>query len=113
MLRHAALLAPKFEATLETLEKELGGYGVAEWDKPEGGYFISINAPTGTATEVVKMAGAAGVKLTPAGATYPYGKDPEDRNIRIAPSFPSAEGISVAMELVSICILLAAISKLG
>ena len=113
MLRHAAILAPKFDATLETLKKELGGYGVAEWEKPEGGYFISINAPTGTATEIVKLAGAAGVKLTPAGATFPYGKDPEDRNIRIAPSFPSTEGISVAMELVSICILLAAISKLG
>ena len=113
MKNHAAILAPKFNATLETLEKELAEYGVAEWARPEGGYFVSIDAAAGTATEVVKMAGAAGVKLTPAGATFPYGNDPEDRNIRIAPSFPSTEGISVAMELVSICILLAAISKLG
>lgn len=113
MKRHAEILNPKFAATLETLEKELGGAGVATWSKPVGGYFVSIDTPEGTASRIVKMAGEAGVKLTPAGATYPYGKDPKDTNIRIAPSFPGVENIKTAMELLCVCILIAALEKIG
>lgn len=111
MKRHAEILNPKFDATLDTLEKELGGAGVATWSRPVGGYFVSIDTPEGTASRIVKMAGEAGVKLTPAGATYPYGKDPKDTNIRIAPSFPGVASIKTAMELLCVCILIAALEK--
>lgn len=112
MKKHAAILKPKFDAVAEILEKELGGKGVAQWSKPGGGYFVSINTPAGCAKKVVKMASDAGVKLTAAGATFPYQEDPLDRNIRIAPSFPPLEDIRPAMELVSICIQLAGIESL-
>jgi len=111
MKQHARLIKPKFDAVQNTLEKELGQKGVAQWTNPKGGYFVSINTPDGCAQNVCEMAKKAGVMLTPAGATYPYKKDPRDRNIRIAPSFPSSADIHKAMELLSICIQLIAIDK--
>ena len=112
MKKHAALLKPKFDAVLEVLDRELAGSAIVSWSTPNGGYFISIDTLPGCAREVIKKAAAAGVKLTPAGATFPYGKDPEDRNIRIAPSFPDAAEVRTAMELVAICIQLVSIDRL-
>ena len=112
MKKHAAILKPKFDAVLDVLDQELAGSGIAEWSRPNGGYFISIDTINDCARDVIKKAAAAGVKLTPAGATFPYGKDPEDRNLRIAPSFPSAADVKTAMELVAICIQLVSIDKL-
>ena len=111
MKKHAVLLKPKFDAVLSILEAELGGKNVAEWSKPKGGYFVSINTLEGCASAVVDITAKAGVKLTPAGATFPYKKDYRDRNIRIAPSFPLIEDIFSAMELVTICIQLVSIEK--
>jgi DNA-binding transcriptional MocR family regulator len=113
MQKHAELLRPKFEAVIEIFEKELGGKGVATWTKPRGGYFISLDTLDGCAAEVVRLADAAGVKLTAAGATFPYGKDPRDRNIRVAPSLPPLSQIRTAMEVVTVCVLLASLKKLG
>ena len=90
MKKHASILKPKFDAVLNVLDEELTGSGIAEWSRPNGGYFISIDTLAGCAQDVIRKAAEAGVKLTPAGATFPYGNDPADRNIRIAPSFPSA-----------------------
>lgn len=112
MKKHAAILKPKFDAVLAVLERELEGSGTASWSRPNGGYFISIDTLPGCARTVIAKAAEAGVKLTPAGATFPYGRDPEDRNIRIAPSFPSAADVQTAMELVAICIQLVSIDKL-
>ena len=112
MQKHAAILKPKFDAVQRVLEKELGGKQIADWSHPKGGYFVSIDTMEGCANEVVEMAAEAGVKLTPAGSTYPYRKDPLNQNIRIAPSFPSLKEIHSAMELVSICIQLVSIEKL-
>ena len=112
MKKHAVILKPKFDAVLNVLDRELTGTGIAEWSSPNGGYFISIDTPAGCARDVIKKAAIAGVKLTPAGATFPHGKDPGDRNIRIAPSFPSAADVNTAMELVVICIQLVSIEKL-
>ena len=112
MQKHAAILKPKFDAVQTVLENELAGKNIAEWSKPRGGYFVSLNAMEGCAGEVVELAAKAGVKLTPAGSTFPYKKDPLDRNIRIAPSFPPLEDISQAMELVGICIQIVSIEKL-
>jgi aspartate/methionine/tyrosine aminotransferase len=112
MKKHTAILKPKFEAVLDVLETELGGRNIANWSKPQGGYFVSIDTLDYCAKAVVAMAAAAGVKLTPAGSTFPYGKDPRDRNIRIAPSFPAAEDVRTAMNLVAVCIQLVSIAKL-
>jgi DNA-binding transcriptional MocR family regulator len=112
MQKHAAILKPKFDAVIDVLDRELGGSGTASWSRPNGGYFISIDTHPGCARDVIAKAAAAGVKLTPAGATFPYGKDPKDRNIRIAPSFPSTVDVKTAMELVAICIQLVSIDKL-
>jgi aspartate/methionine/tyrosine aminotransferase len=112
MKRHAAILKPKFEAVQIALEKELAGKSIADWSRPGGGYFVSIDTLEGCAAAVIQMAAEAGVKLTPAGSTYPYMKDPRDRNIRIAPSFPPLEDIRSAMQLVGICIQLVSIEKL-
>ena len=111
MKKHAAILQPKFDAVLDVLDRELADSGISKWSRPKGGYFISIDTLKGCAREVVEMAAAAGVKLTPAGATFPYGKDPDNSNIRIAPSFPSAADVKTAMELVAICIQLVSIDK--
>jgi aspartate/methionine/tyrosine aminotransferase len=112
MRKHAAILKPKFEAVQDELEKELAGKNVADWSRPRGGYFVSLDIMQGCAAAVVQMAAEAGVKLTPAGSTYPYTRDPLDRNIRIAPSFPPLADIRSAIQLVGICVQLAAIDKL-
>jgi DNA-binding transcriptional MocR family regulator len=111
MKKHAAILKPKFEAVQGILDAELKGKNIATWSKPQGGYFVSIDTLKGCAAAVVKMAADAGVKLTPAGSTYPYKSDPLDRNIRIAPSFPPLKDIQTAMELVVICIQIVSIDK--
>ncbi|HEX7450707.1 MAG TPA: aminotransferase class I/II-fold pyridoxal phosphate-dependent enzyme [Polyangiaceae bacterium] len=113
MQKHAELLRPKFEAVTDAFEKELAGKGVATWTKPRGGYFVSLDTLDGCAAEVVRLADAAGVKLTAAGATFPYGKDPRDRNIRVAPSMPPLAQVRAAMEVVTVCVLLASLKKLG
>jgi DNA-binding transcriptional MocR family regulator len=111
MARHAAILRPKFEAVDEILERELGGAGVATWSRPRGGYFISLDVPDGCAGAVVERAKEAGVKLTAAGATFPRGKDPRDRNIRIAPSFPPLAELRQATEILALAVLLAAAER--
>jgi aspartate/methionine/tyrosine aminotransferase len=112
MRRHAAILRPKFDAVQQVFESRLGGKGVAEWSRPAGGYFISLDAAPGCARAVVALAGRSGVKLTPAGATFPYGRDPQDRNIRIAPTWPPLDDLRRAMEVVALCVELAAVRKL-
>jgi len=112
MKKHANIMRPKFEAVLEVLEKELGGLGIANWIKPKGGYFISFDAMEGCAKEIVKKCKEAGVILTNAGATFPYGKDPKDSNIRIAPSFPTAEEMAQATNLFVLCVKLVSVEKL-
>ncbi|MDU2064636.1 MAG: aminotransferase class I/II-fold pyridoxal phosphate-dependent enzyme [Sporomusaceae bacterium] len=106
MKNHAALIKPKFDLVIELLEQELGGKGIASWSNPTGGYFISFDALPGCAKQIVAKAAEAGVIMTSAGATYPYGKDPEDRNIRIAPTFPPLAELAQAMELFVLCVKL-------
>jgi DNA-binding transcriptional MocR family regulator len=113
MKKHAELLRPKFEAVIEIFARDLGELGVATWTKPRGGYFVSLDTLDGCASEVVRLADAAGVKLTAAGATFPYGKDPRDRNIRVAPSMPPLAQVRAAMDVVCVCVLLASLRKLG
>jgi DNA-binding transcriptional MocR family regulator len=108
---HRAILAPKFQAVEAALERRLGGKGLASWSRPEGGYFISLDAAEGTAGRVVELARDAGVALTPAGATSPYGVDARDRNLRLAPSFPPLKDVRDAAEGIALCILLAALEK--
>jgi DNA-binding transcriptional MocR family regulator len=112
MKKHAAILQPKFDSVQAILEKELHGKNIAQWSKPGGGYFVSLDTLDGCAKSVVAMAAQAGVALTPAGATFPYRRDPRDCNIRIAPTFPPMEDLALAMELVSISIQLVSIDKL-
>ena len=112
MKKHAEIIRPKFEAVLETLEKELGELGIASWSKPVGGYFISFNAQKGCAKAIVAKCKEAGLVLTGAGAAYPYGNDPEDSNIRIAPTLPSTEELSIATALFVTCTKLVTIEKL-
>jgi aspartate/methionine/tyrosine aminotransferase len=112
MQKHAAILKPKFDAVDELLEKALDGKNIATWSKPAGGYFVSLDTMEGCAAAVIKMAADAGVKLTPAGSTYPLKKDPLDRNIRLAPSFPPMDDIRQAMELVGVCVQLVSIDKI-
>lgn len=112
MQRHAAILKPKFDAVDEVLMRELGDSGAARWSRPRGGYFVSLDVMDGCAKDVVAKAAEAGVKMTGAGATFPYGKDPRDRNIRIAPSMPSETEIRQAMELLAVCAKRAAVGKL-
>ena len=112
MRKHADLMRPKFEAVLEVLERELGGLGIGSWTKPYGGYFISFDAMEGCAKAIVAKCKEAGVVLTGAGATYPYGKDPKDSNIRIAPSFPTPEEMAMATDLFVLCVKLVSVEKL-
>lgn len=113
MEKHRAILVPKFAAVLDMLEQEIAPLGIGTWTKPEGGYFVSFNAPKGTAKRIVQLCKEAGVTLTGAGATYPYKNDPDDSNIRIAPTYPSPAELKQAMELFCICVKLAALEKLA
>ena len=113
MQRHAAVLAPKFTAVLDALRAEIAPLQIATWTEPRGGYFVSVNAMPGTAKRVVALMKEAGVILTGAGATYPYGKDPADSNIRIAPSLPPVEELQQAMEVFCLCLRIAALEKLS
>lgn len=112
MKKHADEIRPKFEAVLNVLEKELSGTEIGSWTKPLGGYFISFDAMEGCATKIVAKCKEAGVVLTGAGATFPYGKDPKDSNIRIAPSFPTPEEMTQATDLFVLCVKLVSIDKL-
>ena len=114
MKKHGELLAPKFEAVLKSLENHFSDNELLDWTTPNGGYFISVNTKPGLAKAVVSMAGTLGVKLTPAGATFPYGRDPENSNIRLAPSFPTVEDVEKTMEVFVLCVKLASVrQKLG
>lgn len=112
MKKHADFLRPKFDAVLEILERELGGTGAGSWIKPMGGYFISFDTMPGCAKAVVAKCKEAGVVLTGAGAPFPYGVDPEDSNIRLAPSYPSLDELKKAAQLFTLCVKIAAIEKL-
>jgi DNA-binding transcriptional MocR family regulator len=112
MMKHAAIMRPKFEAVLEILDQELSGLEIGSWLKPKGGYFISFDSMEGCAKAIVAKAKEAGVVMTGAGATYPYGKDPHDSNIRIAPSFPPMEELLQATKLFVLCVKLVSIDKL-
>ena len=112
MKKHAEVLRPKFAAVLDTLEAELSGLEIGTWVKPRGGYFVSFNAMPGCAKAIVKMCKDLGVVMTGAGATYPYGKDPEDSNIRIAPTFPSIEEMQDASKVFVLCVKLVSVNKL-
>lgn len=113
MIRHADILRPKFDLVLDTLARELGSAGVFHWQKPKGGYFISVFVAEGTAAEVVRLAAGCGVALTPAGNPYPYGKDPAGSNIRLSPSFPPVEELKQAIDIFCVCARLAALRKLA
>ena len=112
MKKHADWMRPKFEAVLAVLDKELGGLEIGEWTRPNGGYFISFQAMDGCAKNIVAKCKEAGMVLTGAGATYPYGIDPKDSNIRIAPSFPTPEEMAQAAELFVLCVKLVSVEKL-
>ena len=112
MKRHAAILKPKFDAVTDNLEKDLGGLGIAKWLKPKGGYFISLDVTAGSASRVGVLCKEAGVILTKVGATYPYGKDPTDSNIRIAPSFPTPDVLAKAVEVLTVSVKLACLEEL-
>ncbi|AEF38675.1 aminotransferase class I/II-fold pyridoxal phosphate-dependent enzyme [Hoyosella subflava] len=111
MARHRAILAPKFQAVLDILDERLSESKVATWTEPEGGYFISLDVMDGTAKRTIQLAKEAGIALTAAGSAFPYGRDPNDRNIRLAPSFPSMDDLRAAMDGVATCVLLAAAEK--
>ena len=112
MAKHAEILRPKFEAVDEILNKELGGLEIGKWTKPNGGYFVSFDSLDGCAKAIVAKCKEAGVVMTGAGATYPYGKDPHDSNIRIAPSFPSLDDLRQAAEIFCVCVKLVSVEKL-
>ena len=112
MKRHAEVLAPKFQMVLDMLDKEIAPCGFAQWNSPKGGYFVSLNTMHGTAKRALALCKEAGVVMTPAGATFPYGKDPDDSNIRIAPSLPPVEELEKAMDVFCTCLKLAALEKL-
>lgn len=112
MKKHAAIIAPKFKLVCDTLKAEIAPLGIGEWTEPQGGYFVSFNALNGCAKRVVKLCADAGATLTGAGATFPYGIDKDDRNIRIAPTYPSMEDLAKALELFVISVKLASAEKL-
>ena len=112
MRKHADIIRPKFEAVEEILERELEGLGIGRWTKPRGGYFISFDSLEGCAKDIVARCKKAGVVMTSAGATYPYGKDPHDSNIRIAPTYPTLGDLITAAELFALCVKLSSVEKL-
>ena len=112
MKRHAAIMSPKFAAVTDWLDREIAPLDIARWNDPKGGYFVSLNAMPGTAKRTLELCKEAGVTMTDAGATFPYGKDPQDSNIRIAPSLPPVEELEQAMEVFCTCLKLSALEKL-
>ena len=112
MRKHADIIRPKFEVVLDTLERNLGGLGIGEWTKPKGGYFIGFDALPGCAKDIVQAAKKAGVVMTGAGATWPYGNDPQDSNIRIAPTYPTLDDLRIAAELFTLCVRLVSAEKI-
>ena len=112
MKKHAEILRPKFEAILQVMDQELSGLDIASWTKPNGGYFISFDAMEGCAKKIVAKAKEAGVVLTGAGATYPYHNDPQDSNIRIAPSFPTPEELEIAGQVFVLSVKLVSVDKI-
>jgi len=112
MKKHAAIMKPKYRMVLDMLEREIAPLGIAEWQEPKGGYFISVNTMDGIAKRTLELCREAGVTMTPAGATFPYGIDPRDRNIRVAPSLPPVEELRQAMEIFCVSMRLAALEKL-
>ena len=113
MKKHAAILGPKFRTVLDTLEKEIAPLKIASWQRPSGGYFVSLNAMPGTAKRTWELCKEAGVTMTNAGATFPYGKDPKDSNLRIAPSLPPVAELEAALEILCVCLKLSALEVLG
>jgi len=113
MRLHGMVLKPKFDIVLKTLQDELGPAGIAEWTEPKGGYFISLDVAENTAKQTYRLASEAGVKMTKAGATFPYGSDPHDRNLRLAPSFPPLEELSAAIHVICVCAKLAYLNKIS
>ncbi len=111
MAKHAKIITPKFAAVKKSLEENIGGTGMGDWNNPNGGYFVSFNTRPGLAKKVISLAAEAGVKLTPAGATYPEGNDPQDTNIRIAPTYPELDDVEAAMAVLVNCVLLASIEQ--
>lgn len=111
MASHAAIMQPRFTAVIDTLKRELGETGMGSWTEPDGGYFISFDSLPGLAQDIIKRAADAGVKLTPAGATFPYGNDPNDTNIRIAPTFPSVDEVQQAIDVFVLCVKLASVNQ--
>lgn len=112
MKKHMAIIAPKFRLVCDKLKAEIAPLGIGSWTEPQGGYFVSFNSLEGCAKRIVQLCADAGVTLTGAGATYPYGKDPEDKNIRLAPTYPPIEDLEKAMELFTICVKIASAEKL-
>jgi DNA-binding transcriptional MocR family regulator len=112
MRKHADSLRPKFEAIQKILNEELGGLGIATWTNPKGGYFVSFDSMDGCAKAIVARCKKIGLVMTGAGATYPYGKDPHDSNIRIAPSYPPLEDLEKAMRLFAVCVKIVSIDKI-
>ncbi len=113
MKRHAAVMGPKFRCVADALDREIAPLGIASWRRPKGGYFVSFDAMPGTAKRTLALCKEAGVTMTSAGATFPYGKDPRDSNIRIAPSLPPVEELEQAMTVFCVCVKMAALEKLG
>lgn len=113
MKKHAAIMAPKFRAVVDTLDREIAPLEIASWQRPKGGYFVSLNAMPGTAKRTLALCKEAGVTMTGAGATFPYGKDPQDSNIRIAPSLPPVEELEQAIAVFCVCLRMAALERLG
>ena len=111
MKEHAKIMKPKFDMVVETLEREIAPLGIASWHTPKGGYFVSVNTAPGLAKRTLALAKEAGVVMTSAGATYPYGHDPLDSNIRVAPSLPPVEELEQAMAVFCCCLKLAALEK--